>query len=210
MNCKIIGYDFKSLAVELNPAEYFYCEKGAVIYHEGGIEKNLKVLDKGLGGILKRKLSGESIFLMELFNQSKNTQKLMVAGKMGMLPIDLKTVGGQIICRNGYYIASTKNVDVDFSLNLSSWISGTGLVMQKISGDCTVFLDSIGSAYRLDVAFGDSVYVDEKSFICIDGNAESRISSEFSGKGLLGGEGLTMFRITGPATVYVNSVNARF
>jgi uncharacterized protein (AIM24 family) len=79
--------------------------------------------------------------------------------------------------------------------------------MQKISGEGTVFLDSIGSAICLDVAHSDSIFVDEKSFLCMDAYAQSRMSSSFSGKGLLGGEGLTMFQIKGPAKVYVNSVN---
>ena len=207
MNCKVIGYDMKSLEVELQPYESFFCEKGAIIYHGGGIEKNVKVLNKGITDMLKRKLSGESIFLVELTNKSNTPQKLMVAGKMGMLPLDLKQFPTGVICRKGYYIGSTKELDVDFSLNLTSLFGGTGLIMQKISGDGTVFLDSFGSAILLNIAHNDSVYVDEKSFICMDANAQSQMEPSFSGKGFLGGEGLTMFRIKGPATIYVNSVN---
>jgi uncharacterized protein (AIM24 family) len=207
MNCKIIGYDLKSIEVELQPSEKFFCERGAIIYHEGGIEKNLKVMDKGITGILKRTLSGESLFLLELANAAPVVRKLMVAGKMGILPIDLKAFPSGIICRKGFYIASSKEVDIDFSLNLSSLISGTGLIMQKISGEGTVFLDSIGSAICLEVEPGNSIFIDEKSFLCMDGNAYNQMSASFSGKGLLGGEGLTMFRIQGPAKVYVNSVN---
>ena len=207
MNCKVIGYDLKSLEVELQPSERFFCEKGAVIYHEGGIEKNVKLLNKGITDVLKRKLSGESLFLVELTNKLYKPQKLMIAGKMGLLPLDLKQFPNGIICRKGYYVASTKELEIDFSLNLSSLISGTGLIMQKISGNGTVFLDSFGSPILLEVAYNDSVYVDEKSFICADANAGNRIESSFSGKGLLGGEGLTMFRFQGPAQVYVNSVN---
>jgi uncharacterized protein (AIM24 family) len=209
MNCKIIGYDFKSLEVELQPSEKFFCERGAIIYHEGGIDKNARMLDKGLTGMLKRTLSGESLFMVEMTNIDRRAHKLMVAGKMGILPIDMKNFAGGIICRKGYYIASSKNVDVDFSLNLSSLISGTGLIMQKITGEGTVFLDSVGSAICLNVGNGESIFVDEKSFICIDGRAQNQLSSNFSGRGFLGGEGLSMFQIQGPATVYVNSVNVR-
>ncbi|MDR0714108.1 MAG: AIM24 family protein [Bacteroidales bacterium] len=209
MNCKVIGYDFKSLEVQLQPSERFFCERGALIYHEGGIEKNVKVIDKGITGILKRTLSGESMFLVELLNTSPAVRKLMVAGKMGLLPVELKLFPNGIICRKGFYIASSKEVDIDFSLNMSSFISGTGLIMQKITGEGTVFLDSVGSAICLDVPHGDSVFVDEKSFLCMDGNAQNRMSSSFSGRGLLGGEGLSMFQIGGPAKIYVNSVNVK-
>jgi uncharacterized protein (AIM24 family) len=209
MNCKIIGYDLKSLEVELNPSEQFFCEKGAIIYHESGIEKNVKVMNKGITGMLKRTLSGESLFLVELTNRAASPKKLMVAGKLGLLPVDLKLYRNGIICRKGFYVASIKDIDIDFSFNLTSLIGGTGLIMQKIVGDSTVFLDSYGSPVCLKVANGDSVFVDEKSFICIDANAEHQMSANFSGKGLLGGEGLSMLQIHGPAQVYINAVNFR-
>jgi len=205
MNCKIVGYDFKSLEVLLESGDAFYCEKGAIVYHEDGIEKNVKVVDKGLTGLLKRKLSGESIFLVELFNRANSPKKLLVSGKMGILPVDLSRFDGEIICRGGYYIASSKNVDVDFSLNLSSLISNSTLLLQKISGTGTVFLDSFGTSVCLDVKVGTSVYVDEKHFLCINASAINQLHSTFSGKGFLAGEGLTMYQISGPATVYVTT-----
>ncbi|MDR1169867.1 MAG: AIM24 family protein [Prevotellaceae bacterium] len=205
MNCKIVGYDYKSLEVELNPSESFFCEKGALVYHENGIEKDVRVIDKGLGGMLKRKISGESIFLVELNNRSGAAKKMLISGKMGLIPVDLKLFGGEIICRAGYYVASNRNVDVNFSLNLSSLISDMQLAMQKISGDATVFLDSVGSAIRLDVKAESSVYVDEKHFICINAGSIGNLQSTFSARGFLGGEGLSMYHITGPATVYVST-----
>jgi uncharacterized protein (AIM24 family) len=207
MNCKIIGYDLKSLEVELSPSEQFFCERGAIIYHQNGIDKNIRVMSKGIGGVLKRTLSGESLFIVELTNRANTPKKLMVAGKLGLLPIDLKLFPNGIICKKGFYVASTKEVDIDFSLNLSSFIGGQGLIMQKVSGYGTVFLDSIGSPICLKVANGDSVFIDEKSFISIDANAENRMSANFSGKGLLGGERLTMLQIQGPAQVNISSVN---
>jgi uncharacterized protein (AIM24 family) len=203
MNCKIVGYDYKSLEVLLEQGDTFYCEKGAIVYHEDGIEKNVKVVDKGLTGLLKRKLSGESIFLVELCNRSTSPKKLLVGGKMGMLPVDLSLFGGEIVCRAGYYIASNKNVDVDFSLNLSSLISNSALMLQKVSGAGTVFLDSFGSSVLLDVKAGTSVHVDEKHFLCINAAAINQLQSTFSGRGFLAGEGLSMYLISGPAKVYV-------
>jgi len=205
MNCKIVGYDFKSLEVLLEQGDAFYCERGAIVYHEDGIEKNVKVVDKGLTGLLKRKLSGESIFLVELNNRANSPKKLLVAGKMGMLPVDLSQFGGEIICRAGYYIASSKNVDIDFSLNLSSLISNSTLILQKISGAGTVFLDSFGSSVLLDVKAGTSVHVDEKHFLCINAGAINQLNSTFSGRGFLAGEGLSMYQISGPAKVYVST-----
>lgn len=209
MNVKLIGHDFKSLQVELTHNEKFYCEKGALIYYEEGIHSSINVFDKGIAGVLKRKLTGESIFQVELCNTNINPKKLMVAGRVGMLPVNLKNISGGIICRAGYYVASSDKVDIDAKLNLTSLIGGTGLIMQKITGYCTVFLDVIGTATTLDLAPGQTVFVDEKSFICMNADMQNRMSSHFSGSNMLGGEGLTMLKITGPGTVYVTSVNFR-
>jgi uncharacterized protein (AIM24 family) len=206
MNCKIVGYDYKSLEVELNPSESFFCERGSLVYHEDGIEKDVRIIDKGLSSLIKRKLSGESMFLVEVINRSASAKKLMISGILGLIPVDLKLFDGEIICRAGYYVASNKNVDIDFSLNLSSLISTGKLILQKISGgDATVFLNAVGSAIRLDVKAGSSVYVDEKHFIFINASSVQNLLSTFSGKGFLGGEGMSMYKITGPAIVYVST-----
>jgi uncharacterized protein (AIM24 family) len=79
------------------------------------------------------------------------------------------------------------------------------LLLQKISGTGTVFLGSFGTSVCLDVKIGTSVYVDEKHFLCLNSSAIDQLRSTFSGKGLLAGEGLTMYQISGPATVYVTT-----
>jgi uncharacterized protein (AIM24 family) len=187
--------------------ERFFCERGALIYYEDGIEVKLDVLGSGIGGLLKRAVSGESLVQVEIQNVSPSPRKLMVAGRSGILPLDLKILDGGIICRSGYYIASSAKVEFDFKLSLGSLIGGIGSVMQKIRGNCTVFMDSIGTAIKLDLKYGEVVHVDEKSFVCMGINMESQISSDYSARSLIGGEGFNMFRISGPGTVYVNSVN---
>ena len=208
MNVKLIGNDLKCLQVDLEQNELFYCEKAALIYYEEGIQSSLKILDNGIGGMLKRKLSGESIFLVELRNTHFGYKKLVLAGHSGLLPVNLKLISGGIVCKAGSYVASSDKVDVDFKLNLTSFIGGTGLIMQKITGFCTVFLDAIGTPLILDLKAGDTVYIDEKSFICMHAHMLAQSSPHFSGTNMLGGEGLSMLKVTGPGTVYLNSVNA--
>lgn len=209
MNVKLVGHDLKCLHVELMQNEVFYCEKAAMIYYEDGITSTVRVLDKGVGGMIKRKLSGESIFQVELRNTHHMPKKLALAGHSGLLPVNLKVLNGGIIARAGSYVASSDSVDIDFKLNLTSFIGGTGLMMQKITGFCTVFLDATGTPLTLELKAGETVYIDEKSFICMNAHMENQASPHFSGNNLLGGEGLSMLRVTGPGTVYLSSVNVR-
>lgn len=208
MNVKVIGYDLKSLQVEVSPRETFFCERGALIYYEDGIDVKSELLgSSGIGGLLKRAVSGESLIHLTLQNNGHDTKKLMVAGRSGLLPLDLRQMGGGILCRAGYYIGSSAKVDFDFKISLGSFIGGTGPVMQKILGNCTVFMDSLGTAVKLELKPGEGVSVDEKSFVCAEIGLESRLSSNYSLRGLVGGEGINMLHFTGPGTLYINSVN---
>ena len=39
MNCKIVGYEYKILEVQLSPGESFYAERGSIVYVEEGLQR---------------------------------------------------------------------------------------------------------------------------------------------------------------------------
>lgn len=205
----MIGHDLKCLHVVLDKGEKFFLERGAIIYYEEGITTTLNMMGSGVGGVIRRTLSGESLFMVELANHAPVPKKVALAGKVGLLPINLKTMPQGIVCKAGAYVASSGKVDIDFKFNITSFIGGSGPLMQKLTGYCTVFLDAIGSPITLDLKAGETIYADEKSFIAMGAEMQNQLSPHFSGTNLLGGEGLSMMRITGPGTVYISSVNFR-
>jgi len=209
MNCKFIGYDFKCLEVILNHGEEFFAEGGSLIYLEKGIEREMRVLQEGVWGMLKRGVSGENIVLVVYKNITRDPKKMVIAGKGGMLSVNITEMEGGIICKKGYYVASSQQVDVDFKFSIGNLFSGLGLVLQKITGKGTLFLDSIGSPMRIDLQPGQIIQVDDGSFICASLNLESRIQSSMSASNIFSGEGFSLVEITGPGIVYINSVNQR-
>lgn len=209
MNCKFIGYDLKCLEVQLNPGEEFFSERGSLIYLEKGIDREMRVLQNGVWGMLKRGVSGESMILVVYRNTSRDPKKMVVAGKGGMLSVNLTETEGGILCKKGYFVASSQQVDVDFKLSLGNLFSGLGLVMQKITGNGTVFLDTVGSPMRIDLAHGQTIQVDDGSLICASLSLENRIQSSISASNIFSGEGFSLVEITGPGIVYINSVNLR-
>jgi uncharacterized protein (AIM24 family) len=209
MNCKFIGYDLKCLEVILNPGEQFFGERGSLIYLEKGIERDLKVLQNGVWGMVKRGVSGESVILVEYKNTSRDPKKMVLAGYGGMLSVNLADMEGGILCKKGYYVASSQQVEIDVKISLGNLFSGLGLVLQKITGIGTVFLDSIGSPTRIDLQYGQTIQVDEGSLICTSLSLEGRIQSSMSASNIFSGEGFSLVEITGPGIVYINSVNLR-
>jgi len=203
MECKLKGYEFKALEVKLEPGETFFAERGALLYLESGIEKNME-WGNSAGSIIRSRLSGESYFTIKFQNSSGTAKKLAVAGKIGLLAIKLSNQ--TLMCRRGAYVASTDKVDLNLKISISSLIGGAGL-LQRIIGTGTVFLDSYGLPLEVDLGYNDSIEVDEDSLIAMVGIEENQINASWSVGNMLHGEGLSLLQISGPGKVYINPAN---
>ncbi len=202
MNVKLIGQYIQHLEVTLSPGEDFFTEKGSVIYLESGIEKELSLNGSGLGRILGAKLSGESLFILRLYNVTNMPRKVVIGSHFGLLPIKLN--GETMICHRGVYVGSNNKVNISTKLSIAGLTGGMGLLLQKIQGNSTVFLDTKGQPIIVNLEYGQTIEVDEDHIIALLNLADNQIQSNWSLGNLLGGEGLSMMRITGPGTVYLS------
>lgn len=202
MNCKLVGQFVQHLEVTLLPGEDFYAEKGSIIYLESGIEKELSFNGSGLGRLIGAKLSGESLFIIRLYNVSQISRKVIIGSQYGLHPVKLS--GETMICHRGVYVASNNRVNITTKLSITGLVGGMGLLLQKISGNSTVFLDTKGSPINITLQQGETIEVDEDHIIAIHSIPEDRLSSNWSLGNLLGGEGLSMLKITGPGQVYLS------
>ena len=203
MECKLKGYDFKALEIILEPGETFYAERGALIYLESGIDKSVE-FGKTAGSIIQSKFSGEALFLVKFNNVSNVRKKMVVAGKVGVLPIKIDNM--RVMCRRGAYIASTTKMNLGLKISVSSILGGAGL-LQRIDGNGTVFLDSYGMPIEVDLGYNETIEVDENNLIALVGIEERQLDASWSVGNMLQGEGLSLLRITGPGKVFINPTN---
>lgn len=209
MNVKLIGNFIQHLEVELLPREEFYAQKGALIYLEHGIEKEV-VMNGGrangafssLSNMIGAKLSGESAFLVHFFNNAQSSKRIILGGSFGLLPIKIQNE--TLICNKGVYVASNNIVTISTQVSISGIMGGMGVFLQKISGNSTVFLDCKGQPISKELGYGDAIEVDENHIIALQGISEGQMSSAWSLKNVFGGEGLSMLKITGPGTVHLS------
>ncbi|MCQ2218121.1 MAG: AIM24 family protein [Paludibacteraceae bacterium] len=201
MECKLTGYEFRTLQVTLEPGEKFYAEKGTLVYLESGIDKSLQTTGSSLTSIVKSKLSGESIFIIEYENKSTQTKKMTFASRAGILPIKLN--GERFLCRRGAYIAATNKVELGLGISINGLMSGVSF-LQKIEGSATVFIDSIGSPITIDLAYNESIEVDENHLLALQGVSENQISANWSISNMFHGEGLSLLQVKGPGKVYIS------
>lgn len=215
MNCKIVGYEFKHLEIELSPGEDFYGERGAFVYCDEGIDKQTEIIGTSISGVLLSKLSGESLLLVHYRNVSSSNRILVVAGSHANL-LPLKLSGSDtLLIRRGAYVASSSRMKIDVNLSLKRIIAGMSLMMQRITGDGTVFIDGIGIPIIKELQSFECIEVDENHVIALENIHENQISAGWNHSNIFRGEGLSTIKITGPGKVHlsplsiVNSPNTR-
>lgn len=209
MNVKLIGNYVQHLEVELFPGEQFHAQKGALIYLEQGIEKEVTLaggrqaagIMGQIGNLIGAKLSGESIFLIRYTNRSGAPRRLVLGGEHGLVPV--KITGETLICHRGVYVASNNEVQVSAKVSVTGIIGGMGFFLQKITGTSTVFLDCQGQPITKELGYGETIEVDEDHIVAMQGIAEHQLQSAWSIGNIVGGEGLSMLKITGPGRVYL-------
>lgn len=209
MNCKIIGYEFKTLEVTLTPSESFYAERGSIVYTDEALQRDVEFnngngssLSSLLGGVVKSTLSGESILIIRFCNPTNTDKKLVLSGNCcALIPIRLQ--GENLVCRRGHYVASTNKVHLNLNLNLQGLFGGVGL-FQKIEGNATVFLDSLGTPIEKILNQGETIEIDENHIVALHGFSSSQIQAGWSVGNVLRGEGLSLMKITGPGKLYLS------
>ncbi|MDE6806497.1 MAG: AIM24 family protein [Muribaculaceae bacterium] len=202
MNCKLIGSYVKHLEIDLSPGEEFYGERGSMIYLEEGIEMSSELVGNTLGRILGAKLAGESLMLLRFYNTTNRICRLVLGSRTGLLHMKLE--GRELICRRGAYVASSKKVNVSTQLSIAGLLGGMGALLQRISGQATIFLETDGDPVIVDLQPGQTIRIDENHFLALEGIPENRISAKWSLRNYLGGEGISMLTVTGPGRVYLN------
>lgn len=210
MNCKIVGYEFKTLEVTLQPNETFYAERGSLVWVDAALQRDVEMnggnqngsIGNMLGGMLKSALSGESVLILRFYNPTSKPLKMVLSGSCcALLPIKLQ--GENLICRRGHYVASTNKISLNLNLNIQGILGGIGL-FQKVEGNATVFLDSNGSPIIKEVAPGESIEMDENNIIAFHGFQPQQIQAGWSFGNMIRGEGLSLMRVTGPGKVYLS------
>ncbi len=129
-------------------------------------------------------------------------RKVVIGSRFGLLPVKIN--GETMICHRGVYVGSNNRVNVTTKLSIAGLTGGMGLLLQKIQGSSTVFLDSKGTPITINLQYGETIEVDEDHIIALLNIAENQMQSNWSLGNLLGGEGLSMMRVTGPGTVYLS------
>lgn len=218
---EIRGSEMQFVEVELDPGEAAIGEAGSLMFMDAGIQMDTVFGDGSAqqGGIFgkllgagKRLVTGESLFTTVYTNEGRGKQRVAFAspypGKI--LPMDLRQLGGTLICQKDAFLCAAKGVSmgIHFQQRLSvGFFGGEGFIMQRLEGDGLAFVHAGGTVVRRELAAGEALRVDTGCLVALTPNVSFEI--EYVGKiktALFGGEGLFFAKLSGPGTVWLQSL----
>jgi uncharacterized protein (TIGR00266 family) len=218
---EIKGAEMQFVEVELDPGEAAIGEAGSMMFMDPSIEMETVFGDGsqqqgGLFGKLlgagKRLITGESLFTTIYTNQGSGKRRVAFAapypGKI--LPMDLKQLGGTLICQKDAFLCAARGValGIAFQKKLGTgFFGGEGFIMQKLDGDGLAFVHAGGTVVRRELKAGESLLVDTGCVVAYTAGVDFDI--QYVGKvktALFGGEGLFLAKLTGPGQIWLQSL----
>ncbi len=209
--------------IELDPGESAVAEAGTMMYTDTSIQMHTifgdgsaqadqgGFMDKLLGAG-KRLLTGESLFITVFTHEGSGKAKVAFGAPYpgSIIPIDLTTIGGRLICQKDSFLSAARGVQIGIHFQkkiLTGLFGGEGFIMQKLEGDGMVFVHAGGCVVERQLAAGQILHVDTGCVVAF----ESQISFDIQQVGgiksaLFGGEGLFFATLGGPGKVWLQSL----
>jgi len=210
MKYKITGDNLQIVTLEINPDEKMYAEAGALVY----MSNNMNMEAKMRGGFLKglgRTLAGETLFLTE-FTSVGGTGLVSFGGRAPgtIKPIEL-VEGKEFLVQKDAFLCAEDSVDMSiaFQKRLGSiFFGGEGFILEKLTGNGTVFIHACGDFVEFDLKPDQIIKVDTGSVVGWDETVSYDIERVKGIKTILfGGEGLFLTTLRGPGHVIIQSLN---
>ncbi len=210
---RVIGTTMPVLEIRLQPGQRVVSQGGETSWMTPSVTMSTStsgVGTSGLGGILRRALSGSTIFL-SAFEVKSGTGTVAFATKM---PGHIKAIhvgGGRefVVSRHGF-LAGTEGVTLAVALQQRLGVgvfSGNGFLLQRIAGEGTAWVELSGELVQYDLEAGESMLVHPGHIGLFDGTVSMAIEQVHGVTNILfGADTLFLVRLTGPGSVYLQTL----
>jgi len=202
---------FSLLVVTLSPGERITAEAGAMTYMHPSIQVSTRKREKGLlGSIGLALLGGQSFFVTDYTAGNEGGEVALSAAPLG--DIDTLTIAPEkgFIVQKSSYLAAEQGVNLNLKWEgFTKGLFGQGLLMIKVSGEGTLFINTFGAIDKHQLKPGEKMIVDNFHLVAFSDTCQYRVM-KFGGikETLFSGEGLVT-EITGPGEIYIQTKNVR-
>jgi uncharacterized protein (AIM24 family) len=206
----VLGTRYSVVDKALQPGEAIMAERGTMMYMSEGVSMKTK-----FGGAAI--LSGEAIAKVQFVNdKGSGTAHVGLATNMPMamvIPIEMARHDGRLNCKRGAFMAADPTVRV-FPKFLPArslaacCCGGMPPVIQELTGTGFAVINAGGTVLKQQLEEGQSILVSTDSIVAFTDGVGYDVRT--TGSLLMcccGGEGLFNTELTGPGTVYLQTVS---
>jgi uncharacterized protein (TIGR00266 family) len=208
---EIFGDDMQLVEVELDHGEGVRAEAGAMMYKDRRVTMQTST-GGGMFKGFKRMIAGESFFITNFtFEGSGKGRVAFGAPYPGkVVPLDLDQHGGEFLCQKDSFLCAAAGIEIEvaFTKRLGAGLfGGEGFILQRLTGSGMAFVHAGGALIEKRLQPGESLDVDTGCLVGFSRTVDYDI--RFVGgfkNALFGGEGVFLATVTGPGTVYLQSL----
>ena len=210
MEFQIIGTTLQAVILELDPGETVYSESGGMAWMSGNITMQTSGRGGGLGGMFKRAISGESLFLVEYTSQGGKSIVSFASDFPGkIVPVYLGE-GQQMIAQRTAFLCAEKTVTLDIAFRRklgAGFFGGEGFVMQRLTGPGIAFVCLDGEIMEYTLGPDQLLKVDTGHVAMYEPTVSFDIEMMKGFRNILfGGEGLFLATLRGPGRIWLQTM----
>ena len=209
MEYEILGGSFPVVECTLKSGESMITQSGSMAYMDPTITMET-TSNGGIKKIVGRLFTNEKLF-QNIYTSTKDGSRIAFGTCVpgSILAVKL-TQGKSIVCQKSAFLASYGNIELSTFFNKkigAGLFGGEGFIMQKITGEGTVFIEIDGSNKEFLLKEGEQLVLSTGYLVSMDETCQIDVQTVKGLKNIiLGGEGIFNTVITGPGKVIVQTM----
>ena len=209
MQYRIEGTTLPVVTITLTPDDRIYSSSGGMSWMTESVEMDTNT-GGGLGGMFRRALAGESLFVVDYYVKRNEGEVAFSAEFPGTI-LDLDLAAGQdVIVQKDSFLCAQKSVELNVHFNKklgAGLFGGEGFMLQRLSGPGKAFVNFDGEILEKNLRPGELLRVDTGHVAMFEPTVDFDIETVSGFKNiLLGGEGLFLATLRGPGKVYLQTM----
>jgi uncharacterized protein (TIGR00266 family) len=213
MKSRITGTTLPVLEIGLETGDKIISEPGQFSWMSPNVALQTTALtagSSGLWGALGRALAGGGLFMNEYQTRGGQGVVAFAAKVPGVImQLDLQPGRGYMVHRHGF-LCGTEGIEVKIGFQRSlgaGLFGGEGLILQKLSGTASAWVELGGEIVSYDLHTGESLLVHPGHIGLFEETVTFDISLMPGLKNVLfGGDGLFIARLTGPGKIWLQTL----
>lgn len=209
MQYKIEGETLPVVVCELEIGEKMITEGGSMAW----MSPNMKMettTNGGLGKALGRMFSGEKMF-QNIYTATNGSGLIAFASSFpGSIKAFEISAGNEMIFQKRAFLAGESSVKLDIFFNKKvsgGLFGGEGFILQRVSGNGTVFAEFDGHAVEYELAAGQKIVANTGHLAAMSASCTMEVQTVSGAKNILfGGEGIFNTVICGPGKVWLQTM----